>query len=113
MKIKILVIVFISFIAIILLLQNFHTEEENVLLTKQPQTVEEFNITHKEDNALKWDLTSKRAIIAENETTILLNEKITIKILHLMATFYLKTTLKSWLKTILLVYLKLRLITIN
>lgn len=80
MKIKILVIVFISFIAIILLMQNFQTEEDNVILTKQPQTVEEFSITHKEANALKWDLTSKRAIIGENEAVILLDDKITIKI---------------------------------
>lgn len=59
---------------------NFQTEEDNVILTKQPQTVEEFSITHKEANDIKWDLTSKRAIIGENEAAIILDDKITIKI---------------------------------
>jgi LPS export ABC transporter protein LptC len=77
---KIIIVIFLFIIAIILIIEVLQTEKDKVILTKQPQTIEEFNIIHKEDDDIKWDLTSKRAIIGENETTIVLNETITINI---------------------------------
>ena len=80
MKTKIIIVIILSIAAAIVIFQILDTDDNKVVLTKQPQTIEEFNITHKEGNELKWDLKSQRAIIGENEKTILLDQTITIRI---------------------------------